>query len=162
MARDCNCGYMTRSTTVSARSANLSYMWHGRGQRIRAHRQRLGLSQQALGRAVGVSHVTVRKWEESDSMEIKAGNLHKMAQLFGVDSASILTSAQGPKSSDGPLTIRESGDEHLSLRIASYRYSGAERDLLRAAFEAWGDAIGRGDPLAVLAARVLRAVFQPA
>lgn len=83
MGPDCNYSYNARSTTVAWRRVKLSYMWPGRGKRIERSRESLGLLQHQLAERVGVSRVSVIKWEADDAMEIKGGNLHKLAAAIG-------------------------------------------------------------------------------
>lgn len=83
MAPDCNYSYSARSTQVSGAHVNLGYMWPGRGKRIEAAREALGLTQSQLAELVGVSRVSVIKWEADDAMEIKGGNLHRLAEKIG-------------------------------------------------------------------------------
>lgn len=52
------------------------------GQRIREHRRRAGLSQEALARRMDVSRQAVTKWESSQSAP-STENLFRLAELFG-------------------------------------------------------------------------------
>lgn len=72
-------------------------MWPGRGKRIEQTRKLLGLDQHQLGERVGVSRVSVIKWESDDAMEIKGGNLHKLAAVIGRSAHWILFGDLGDK-----------------------------------------------------------------
>ena len=52
------------------------------GQRIREHRRRAGLSQEALARRMDVSRQAVTKWESGQSAP-STENLFRLAELFG-------------------------------------------------------------------------------
>ena len=53
------------------------------GRRMRARRRQLGLSQQALGDALGVSYQQVQKYEQGVS-RIGAGRLQQLAEILNV------------------------------------------------------------------------------
>lgn len=53
------------------------------GARIRQAREKIGLSQVALAKAVGVSNVTISNWE-SDNHALKADNAAKLASVLRV------------------------------------------------------------------------------
>ena len=52
------------------------------GQRIKEHRRRAGLSQEALARRMDVSRQAVTKWESGQSAP-STENLFRLAELFG-------------------------------------------------------------------------------
>ena len=52
------------------------------GQRIREHRRRAGMSQEALARRMDVSRQAVTKWESGQSAP-STENLFRLAELFG-------------------------------------------------------------------------------
>ena len=56
------------------------------GGRIRARRTELGLTQEQLGQALGVSYQQVQKYETAAN-RISAGRLYQLAAEFGVDTA---------------------------------------------------------------------------
>ena len=51
------------------------------GQRIREHRRRAGMSQEALARQLDVSRQAVTKWESGQSAP-STENLFRLAELF--------------------------------------------------------------------------------
>ena len=53
------------------------------GRRMRARRRQLGLSQQALGDALGLSYQQVQKYEQGVS-RIGAGRLQQLAEILNV------------------------------------------------------------------------------
>jgi len=53
------------------------------GRRMRARRRQLGLSQQALGDALGISYQQVQKYEQGVS-RIGAGRLQQLAEILNV------------------------------------------------------------------------------
>jgi len=58
-------------------------MSHFYAEKIRRHRQRMGLSQQQLGERMGVSAVAVSKWERGQSQP-DIPTLTALADLFGM------------------------------------------------------------------------------
>lgn len=84
------------STPVTGEDVKLSYMklseeeekklgrWFGRGLRIRTRREELGLTPEALGKKVGVSRISIMKWESDDHMEIKGGNVQALEDALEV------------------------------------------------------------------------------
>ena len=61
------------------------------GQRIQALRKEKGLSQEALGEALGVSRQAVSKWE-SGASDPSTSNLLALAKLYGVSAEDLLRS----------------------------------------------------------------------
>ena len=53
------------------------------GERIGAHRKRMGISQEELGHRMGVSRQAVSKWETGRAVP-DMENLLALARLFGV------------------------------------------------------------------------------
>ena len=56
------------------------------GEKIRARRHVLGMSQSELGRRLGVTHQQINKYENGDS-HIRARTLYRVAQILGVEPA---------------------------------------------------------------------------
>jgi transcriptional regulator with XRE-family HTH domain len=52
------------------------------GQRIKRLRELKGMSQHAMGESVGVSRVSVTKWESGDTSNMKLHNLKAVCRLF--------------------------------------------------------------------------------
>lgn len=77
----------------------LANMGAGQGDRIKRRRVELGLSKAALGKAVGVSRVTILNWESADSMDIRAAKLKKLARALRVSESYI--------TDNGPMTTSE-------------------------------------------------------
>ena len=74
------------------------------GQRIQAHRTRLGLSQEGLGDKLGVSRQAVSKWE-ADGAVPDTDKLIALSRLFGI-SLNELLQVDGPPPAGEPLPIR--------------------------------------------------------
>lgn len=72
------------------------------GEVLRARRSRLGLSQEALAEAVGVSARSILRWEQGQS-EPQPEYRRRLAQLFAIDAGDLLT--------PGPPAGPNSGDE---------------------------------------------------
>ena len=70
------------------------------GQRIQAERKRLGLSQEALGEALGVSRQAISKWEADASLP-EIDKLIAMARRFGV-AVGWLLGVEEVREEDGP------------------------------------------------------------
>ena len=54
------------------------------GQRIRYHRKRLGLTQEELGKIVGVQKAAVQKWENGIVVNLKRSTQQILAETFHV------------------------------------------------------------------------------
>ena len=63
------------------------------GQRIQALRKEKGLSQEALGEALGVSRQAVSKWEQGRAAPSTA-NLLALAKLYGACAEELLQEAE--------------------------------------------------------------------
>lgn len=59
------------------------------GERLRSHRLRLGLSQEALAEAIGASARSIRRWEQ-DLVIPQEAMRTRLSQLFGIDPQSLL------------------------------------------------------------------------
>jgi transcriptional regulator with XRE-family HTH domain len=107
----------------------------GRGERIKAQRIDLGLSQQQLADAVGVSRITIRKWEENDLMEIMSSNLENLARALKKEPAWVLHGGvrESAAPSYSPLTPeeRQTIDDALSTFVDDVRL-GKRRALIAA------------------------------
>ena len=72
------------------------------GQRIREHRRRAGMSQEALARQLDVSRQAVTKWESGQSAP-STENLFRLAELFHTTVDLLLLPEQaGPSKADAP------------------------------------------------------------
>lgn len=90
------------------------------GDRIREHRIRAGLSQDALAELVGVSRQAVTKWESGASSPT-AANLFKLAEIFGT-TADLLTNkekSEENKISDGEKEKKDGRKISLSVTAAA-------------------------------------------
>lgn len=63
------------------------------GERIKAYRQKAGMSQEKLAALAGVSRQAVTKWE-SDQSAPSTGNLFKLAEIFGTTVDLLLDSGE--------------------------------------------------------------------
>lgn len=79
------------------------------GQRIRARRRELGLSQTALGVAVGVSFKQIQKYE-SGANRIGAGRLYEIALALEVEIEALFQGAP----TDSPIARRGSVREEVT------------------------------------------------
>ena len=68
------------------------------GERIKACRQRAGMSQEKVAELVGVSRQAVTKWEVNQSAP-NTENLFKLAEIFGVTVDMLLASEDENKQS---------------------------------------------------------------
>lgn len=73
------------------------------GQRIQAHRTRLGLSQEGLGDKLGVSRQAVSKWE-ADGAVPDTNKLIALSKLFGISLNELLQVDGPPPSGERPST----------------------------------------------------------
>lgn len=124
-------------------------MWDGRGQRIREAREARKLKQDELGKRLGVSRVTIMKWESNDSMEIKAGNLDKLASLFGTDSDWLLHGSYPKRPSASEVRERDP-----FLRIST-RYSEPEKKTISDAYDRWTRKLEEGSRDGLTIARLI-------
>ena len=79
------------------------------GQRIREHRRRAGMSQEALARQMDVSRQAVTKWESGQSAP-STENLFRLAALFHTTVDLLLSPEQAaPPGAEGPPPWRTGG-----------------------------------------------------
>lgn len=76
------------------------------GQRIQAHRTRLGLSQEGLGDKLGVSRQAVSKWE-ADGAVPDTDKLIALSKLFGITLNELLQ-VEEPAQPEPPVSARRS------------------------------------------------------
>lgn len=81
------------------------------GARIRETRRRLGLTQEALAQAVGVSRSAVAQWETGRAGQLR-GNLARIGAVLGVSVTYLMAGGD----SDGP-PVAENGTELALLRL---------------------------------------------
>lgn len=87
------------------------------GERIRASRKAVGMTQEALASAVGVTRSAVAQWETERAGQVGA-NLTRVAAALGVSVAALLSGE------DNPLGAAENSTELALLRL--YRECGEE------------------------------------
>ena len=96
------------------------------GDRIREHRIRAGLSQDALAELVGVSRQAVTKWESGASSPT-AANLFKLAEIFGTTADLLIDKEKAEteenKISDGKKD-KKRRQKNVPLRYGSRPHSG--------------------------------------
>jgi transcriptional regulator with XRE-family HTH domain len=108
------------------------------GARIRAARLARGLTQAALGAAVGVSRSAVAQWETERAGQIR-GNLSRIAGALGVSVEHLLHGTQGGAAGPGPENATElallrlyrdctEDDRALLLRTATRLARAAARE----------------------------------
>lgn len=62
----------------------------GMGEIIKYHRERLDLSQEALGAKLGVNKAAVQKWESGRVENLKRKTIKQLADLFEISSCSLM------------------------------------------------------------------------
>ena len=95
------------------------------GQRIREHRRRAGMSQEALARQLDVSRQAVTKWESGRTLPT-AENLAALAQLYQVP-LEVLgedRSAQVRDGEDNPMLRENKTVIALSAQLGQLRREG--------------------------------------
>lgn len=95
------------------------------GERVRAERNRCGLSQGALGEAIGVTFQQVQKYERGAN-RISASMLVRIAQTLGVTAADLFPAADAPLRSAIDIGAIRGGSE-LSERF--FAMTPAQRTL---------------------------------
>ncbi|MEX6509243.1 helix-turn-helix domain-containing protein [Jiella sp. M17.18] len=98
------------------------------GQRIRARRLALDMSQTVLGEALGVTFQQVQKYEKGAN-RVPAGRLQRMAAVFNVPVSFFFESSQVEKIDDGGLSAFTSSREGRDLNRAFAAIGG--RDVRR-------------------------------
>ena len=91
------------------------------GDRIREHRIRAGLSQDALAELVGVSRQAVTKWESGASSPT-AANLFKLAEIFGT-TADLLIDKE--KDEENKIPESEKDGRKISLSVTAAALTAA-------------------------------------
>ena len=95
----------------------------GLGGRIQRARKGTGLSQEAVGTRIGVSWMTVHRWERSQR-SISEENLDRLCELYGKPLRWFLTLEDGDLEGDGPPETQVFGSassaaaKRLSRKIA--------------------------------------------
>ena len=97
------------------------------GQRIRERRKQVGLSQNGLSKAAGVSGSSISLWE-SDHTAPRGQNLHRLAEVLQCSPTWILFGDEDktpapPVSLDSALDLSEDELEMLRLYIIGMSYS---------------------------------------
>ncbi|CAO3421042.1 hypothetical protein [Azospirillum endophyticum] len=90
------------------------------GQRVRMRRTLLGMSQEKLGEAIGLTFQQVQKYERG-SNRISAGTLYRLGQVLDVPVSFFFdtySDADGPRRSRGGFEESEDGDTQISRREA--------------------------------------------
>lgn len=96
------------------------------GQQVRAHRERLGLSQQALAKELNVSFQQLQKYEKG-SNRISAGRLAEIARALAVPVVDLFAGIDHPSRGSA-----SSGDDGALGEILKFQQTVEGRDLLRA------------------------------
>ena len=100
---------------------------------IRKHRQRLGMSQQALGERLGISSVAVSKWERGQSQP-DIPTLKRLADLFGVSMDELCGHRTVPPAADENMSVMARAFGRLT-RDEQEKYLAVGRALFAHAFE---------------------------
>ena len=86
------------------------------GQRIQAHRVRLGLSQEGLGDKLGVSRQAVSKWE-ADGAVPDTNKLIALSKLFGISLNELLQVDGPPPAGERPPIRRPKAKAVLAVAL---------------------------------------------
>ena len=86
------------------------------GQRIQAHRTRLGLSQEGLGEKLGVSRQAVSKWE-ADGAVPDTNKLIALSKLFGISLNELLQVDGPPPAGERPPVRRSKAKAVLAVAL---------------------------------------------
>lgn len=87
---ECNNGYMNMQTLFTSSSGNVGYMKSDdMHTRIRSRRLQIGMTQAQLAKSLGLSRVTITKWE-SGATKPDGENLHRLAHTLDRPSEWIL------------------------------------------------------------------------
>ena len=82
------------------------------GQRIQAERKRLGLSQEGLGEALGVTRQAISKWESGQSLP-ESDKLLALSEYFGVSLDYLLKEDREEKGTQAPAPETAGGKKGL-------------------------------------------------
>lgn len=70
------------------------------GERIKVLREGKDLSQEALGKLVGVNRAAVNKWETGQVENLKRSTIKKLADIFGVSPCFLMCFEEDTKATD--------------------------------------------------------------
>lgn len=76
------------------------------GDLIRKKRQELNLSQEELGRMVGVNRAAINKWESGRVKNLKRETIKKLSEIFNISPA-LLVEPETPAPEQEVLTVHE-------------------------------------------------------
>ncbi|MDM8921200.1 helix-turn-helix domain-containing protein, partial [Escherichia coli] len=96
------------STIATSLGSNIGYMKNTISERIRNRRKDVGLTQQQVAKAIGISRVSVTKWENGSSKP-DGENLHLLSKLLS-------------KSPEWILYGKDCHDKTDDLRLNQYPY----------------------------------------
>lgn len=96
------------------------------GQRIQDNRKAMGLSQEALGEALGVSRQAVSKWEGDNGIP-ELDKLIAMSRLFGVTVGELLGVESPAQSAEAPLEEDEARLEAILEKYTGQTAQAPER-----------------------------------
>ncbi|SDG33614.1 Transcriptional regulator, contains XRE-family HTH domain [Limimonas halophila] len=85
------------------------------GEKIRARRHVLGMSQSELGRQLGVTHQQINKYENGDS-HIRARTLYRLARILGVDPGHFFEGLDDDTGSDTAVGVNQASIETVCRR----------------------------------------------
>jgi transcriptional regulator with XRE-family HTH domain len=89
------------------------------GTRIKSARKAAKITQEELGRAVGVSHAAVSLWESGSSKGLKSENLVKCANFLNVDIEWLVTGKGSPGDTPAtynkPVLVKDSEPTHFHI-----------------------------------------------
>jgi len=94
-AADCNHSYGKLANHGYLFLCNASYMEESVGSKIKRLRKAAGMSQDRLAQRVGVSRVSVTKWESGDTKNLKHENLTSIATAFNMSVDDLLGKVSG-------------------------------------------------------------------
>lgn len=97
------------------------------GERLKAARERAGLSQTQVGERIGAHLTTVSRWERGAPIKTEA--LRKLAALYGVSAGELLGESAAPDTSEPAAPGEADGLEGVERHTAEW-WSGYQRAAL--------------------------------
>ena len=101
---------------------------------IRSLRERSGYTQAALAQAIGVSDMTVRRWE-SGQREPRASEIAKLCEVLGVSEAELL---RGPRSKEWRIEVVFRREEDWEMNTVDMSASAPNLFLVQVGLEKIG------------------------
>lgn len=107
------------------------------GGRIAAARAAVGLSQEDLARAIGVSYITVNRWENGKILTIGSDNITSLSATLGKSPAWLIDGDSEPSASEPPPLDPED-EENVKAVARRKKLTDAQAERLRAVYRLVG------------------------